>query len=231
MRPFLPASLARALTLALPLALCGCTAIGIGLDVARRDPRAGEGAALSSLRKVHAGARMVVTKPDGSRLDGEYVGVGTRSSAAWRASDAARRESLQAWRTLPALGDTVRLVQSGVFRALAEYQGLSARGVLVRDAGKLECRDVAFADFSAIESRSGALGRDDLRARALDASVPTEPVVRLIVSGDRVELRPEDVRSWTVSAPAPRGPRWMLLGLLMDVAVLVWINTTFIYSG
>ncbi len=219
------------LTLAAAVTLSGCTVIGLGMDVAHRDPRAGEGAALSQLRQVRPGSAVVVKKRDGSRVERVFAGIATQPSAAWRARDAARRDSLESWRTLPALGDTIRLVQSGLFRALVEYQGVSARGVLVRDAGKLDCRDVAFADFTTLHSGGASFGRDDLRSRALDPEVPTEAVVRLIARGERTELRPEDVASWVVTTPAPRGPRWTLVGILADVLVLVWINTTFIYSG
>lgn len=219
------------LTLAAALTLSGCTVIGLGMDIAHRDPRAGEGAALSQLRKVRPGAHLAITKRDGSRVEGELTGIATQSSVEWRERAAARRDSLEAWRTLPAPGDTVRLVQSALFRAAVEYQGLGARGVLVRDTGKLESREVAFSDFTALRSGGVTLERDDLRSRALDPEVPTEAVVRMNVRGERTETRLQDAASWVVTRPAPREPRWTLAGILADVLVLVWINTTFIYSG
>ena len=231
MRPLLPAFLARLLAIALSVALCGCTVIGLGMDVAHRDPRGAQGAALASLERVKPGSHLVVTLTDRSTVEGDLAGLATAPSTGWRARDAALRDSLASWRALPALGDTVRLAQSALFLGAVEFEGLSARGITVRGAGRLDSRVVGWSDFTELRSGAGSWSAAELRALVRDPEVPLESRIRLVRDARAVELAPADVASWVLTRPRSRGPRWVFLGLVVDVLVLVLINQTFIYSG
>ncbi len=124
-------------------AASGCSLLGLGMPPAPAGPGGGANPNAGDFRSVEPGARLIVQRRDGTRLEGFYLGLESRAP------------------------DTTAT-----------------------------------------------------------AGTPPSQRVRLDVAGHATALDTADIARWEVTDGAPKHQRWVVLGLIVDVLVLVALGAT-----
>jgi hypothetical protein len=204
--------------------LSSCTLILPGIEAARPDHVS---LPAWQLRALGPGTPLVLVLRNGEQLQGEHAGFAEIPEAEYAAIYDAIREEQPSGLLLPALGDSVVVVDAYDRHLTCEFRGfIDPVSAWVRVEGERRPRGIPLVHVRQIRGvGGGSIRGDDLAALLSDGGLPIRTAILIDVGEDRLQFPMEEVAEVLVPARRKRVLGAMLAGAVVDVLLYLTVQS------
>jgi hypothetical protein len=202
---------------------CGCSVIGLGIG-AWSDSRKPNNAIFPGweLEKVKPGQKVILLLRDGNQVKGKFVDLEKMGEKEYAETYQKLVEQKPDGVVLPAIGDTVSIIEKFEKKLNCEFFGFDFDHITVREMGRNLISQINLNNVKKIEQSDGSVVDETTLKRLLfEGKIPLRSFIVLENESGNTKNKIENVKEIQIPVKKNGKLRGFLIGAAIDVVVII----------